>query len=147
VIKLNVDHKYKKMVHFHETDVMGVVHHSNYLKFFEEARVDWLRFKGLKDTHFPFCDRMLAVTETQVIHDSASRFGDELEITLQVRAQRLKIEFQYVITNPKEMKLVARGRTFHVLVDKDLKPRRPEKRFLSALAEELEKQPWIETLL
>lgn len=138
-----MDYKYRKTVQFYDTDVMGVVHHANYLRYFEEARVDWLRQKGLEDTHFPKCDRLLAVTSSRVIHDSPCRFGDHLEISLQVRSQRLKIEFQYVIYNAASKDLVARGSTTHVLVDGDLKPRRPDRRFL----EVLENQKWIETLL
>lgn len=137
------EYKYIKKVQFYETDLMGVVHHANYLKYFEEARVDWLRTMGLADTHYPLVDRLLAVTSSQVVYDSACRFGDELEISVEVRAQRLKIEFQYVIYNPSEKKQVARGYTSHVLVDKDLKPKRPEKRFLAVV----ETQKWTETLL
>ena len=33
---------YAHRVGFHETDAMGIVHHSNYLKFCEDARVVWL---------------------------------------------------------------------------------------------------------
>ena len=29
-------------VQFHETDAMGVVHHAAYIKYFENARVDWM---------------------------------------------------------------------------------------------------------
>lgn len=140
---LESEYKYIKTVQFYDTDLMGVVHHSNYLRYFEEARVDWLRAMGLEDTHYPKSDRLLAVMSSQVVHDSPCRFGDRLEISLQVRAQRLKIEFQYVIYNAASGARVARGSTTHVLVDKELKPRRPDRRFL----EVLEKQKWTETLL
>ena len=32
---------YKRRVKYYETDRMGVVHHSNYLKIIEEARIKW----------------------------------------------------------------------------------------------------------
>ena len=38
---------YKRRVTFYETDGMKVVHHANYLKYFEEARVEYLRAGGL----------------------------------------------------------------------------------------------------
>lgn len=34
---------YKRRVKFYETDGMQVVHHANYLRYFEEARVEYLR--------------------------------------------------------------------------------------------------------
>ena len=33
-------------VRYSETDQMGIVHHSNYLKFFELARIEWLEKKS-----------------------------------------------------------------------------------------------------
>ena len=37
----------KRRVHFYETDGMKVVHHANYFKWFEEARVEYLRAGGI----------------------------------------------------------------------------------------------------
>ena len=39
---------YKRRVKFYETDGMRVVHHANYLRYFEEARVEYLRAGGIK---------------------------------------------------------------------------------------------------
>ena len=38
---------YKRRVKFYETDGMRVVHHANYLRYFEEARVEYLRAGGI----------------------------------------------------------------------------------------------------
>ena len=35
-------------VQYYETDQMGVAHHSNYIRWFEEARVDWMDQLGLR---------------------------------------------------------------------------------------------------
>ena len=42
---LSFEHKLR--VEYHHTDQMGIVHHSNYIKFFEAARTEWLRAAGL----------------------------------------------------------------------------------------------------
>ena len=34
---------YERMVYYYETDRMGIVHHSNYIRWFEEARLDWMK--------------------------------------------------------------------------------------------------------
>ena len=34
--------EYNRRVKYYETDRMGVVHHSNYLRLLEDARMDWL---------------------------------------------------------------------------------------------------------
>jgi acyl-CoA thioester hydrolase len=36
----------ERRVRFHETDAMGVVHHASYLRYLEDARVDFLRALG-----------------------------------------------------------------------------------------------------
>lgn len=40
-------HIYKRRVQFYETDAQGIVHHSNYFRYFEEARGYLLRALGL----------------------------------------------------------------------------------------------------
>ena len=42
------------MVYYYETDRMGIVHHSNYIRWFEEARLDWMKqigwdYKSIED--------------------------------------------------------------------------------------------------
>ena len=38
---------YRRRVQYYETDRMGIVHHSNYIRWFEEARTDFLRNNGI----------------------------------------------------------------------------------------------------
>ena len=38
---------YRRLVQYYETDRMGIVHHSNYIRWFEEARTDFLRNNGI----------------------------------------------------------------------------------------------------
>ena len=44
-------YKYDRVVKYYETDRMGVVHHSNYIRWFEEARVEFMRDIGLPYSH------------------------------------------------------------------------------------------------
>ena len=38
---------YKRRAQYHETDQMGIIHHSNYVKWMEEARVRFMDLLGL----------------------------------------------------------------------------------------------------
>ena len=42
-----MDFFYKRKINYYETDKMGIVHHSNYIRFLEEARSDWLESIGI----------------------------------------------------------------------------------------------------
>lgn len=129
---------YKKYVQYYETDAMSVVHHSNYLRYFEEGRVAWLRHHELsQDEH------IFAVVETQCRHHRPAYFNDELTVQLQVRRDSGKIHFQYKIFTPRYDTPICTGMTLHILVDKNLKVRKPPKHIVDLL----EKEQWIETWL
>lgn len=135
---------YLRRVAFCDTDAMGVVHHAHYIRYFEEARVAWLRARGLNHLHYPEADMCLAVLESMCQHLASCRFDEELKIYLQGRQERLKIHLQYAIVrtaNPHEV--VALGKTVLVPVNLALKPIKPPK----ALLEQLRKEPWTETWL
>ena len=135
---------YTRRVAFCDTDAMGVVHHANYVRYFEEARVAWLRARNLNHLHYPEADMYLAVLETVCQHRATARFDEELKIYLHGRQERLKIHLQYVIVRgaaPNEV--VAVGKTVLVPVNSTMKPLKPPK----ALIEQLRKEPWTEISL
>ena len=132
---------YERRAAFSDTDAMGVVHHANYLRFCEEARVSWMREKGLAGTHFPKSDKVLAVLHYQVWHLKPCTFDDLIKIYLQVRRVGLKIQFQYAIY--KDDVRIAEAETLHIPVDKDLRPCRPG----PELTAQVENETWTETWL
>jgi acyl-CoA thioester hydrolase len=132
---------YERRVAFSDTDAMGVVHHANYLRFCEEARVAWMRVRGLSDTHYPQSDTVLAVLSYRVWHLRPAIFEDLLQIRVQARRDGLKIYFQYAIYKGDQR--IAEAETVHIPVDGNLQPVRPHARFKQVL----EKEPWTETWL
>jgi acyl-CoA thioester hydrolase len=132
---------YERRVAFSDTDAMGVVHHANYLRFCEEARVAWMRAKELTATHYPKNDVVLAVLSYQVWHFKTATFEDLLTVRLQVRAKGVRVRFQYSIYKGEE--LIAQAETLHIPVDGNLRPVRPN----AAFAQQLEKEQWTETWL
>ena len=136
--------KYIHHVQFYETDLMGIVHHSNYLRLCEEARVAWAHQKGLIEYQKPTSASHFAVLETKVRHLKPLFFGDIAEVQLQVKLERVRIIFEYKITCPaRGQELIASVRTEHVPLDKDLKLLRPSNQMKSIL----EKEKWTETWL
>jgi acyl-CoA thioester hydrolase len=132
---------YDRRVAFVDTDAMGVVHHTTYLNYCEEARVAWMRANDLGGTHYPRTDRVLAVLQYRMWHLRPARFDDLLRIHLQVRREGLKIRFQYAIFLGTER--IAQAETLHIPVDGQLKPTRPSPEFTA----HMEKEKWTETWL
>jgi acyl-CoA thioester hydrolase len=133
--------EYSRPVAFCDTDAMAVVHHANYLRYFEEARVAWMRARDLSDTHFPKADAALAVISSRIFHYRPVGFDDVVTIRLQVKRERMKIYFRYAMHSDKRDAMIASGETVHVAVNKQLRPTRLTEKFIQTL----EKEPWIET--
>jgi len=93
------DFAHRIRVRFVETDAMGIVHHSNYLAYFEETRVAYLR-----DIGHPFTEWRAEGLESPVL-ESFIRFRQPLEFDelLDVRlrlagATRATFQMAYLIT-------------------------------------------------
>lgn len=132
---------YQHRVQFYETDEMGIVHHSNYLRFCEEARVAWAHSRGLIDYQKKGSAAQFAVYETRVRHLKPAFFGDEVEVQLQTRSEGVRIHIQYRLNARGQTLAVAE--TVHVSMDTNLKLTR----LPTEMKQILEKEQWTETWL
>ena len=72
-------------IYYEDTDAGGVVYHTNYIKFMERARTEWLRSLGfeqdeLRDNH----GVIFAVRSVQVDYNFPAKFNDELMVSSEV---------------------------------------------------------------
>ena len=110
-------------VAFYETDAMGVVHHSNYIRFFEHARVSWLEEHDQPYTAYVEQGLHFATTHVSVDYRASARFGDELSVTTWlewVRGASLRMAYRIDCNDT----LTATGATEHVAVDSEGRVRR-----------------------
>lgn len=107
----------KLRVRFAETDQMGVAHHSAYVVWFEAARVEWLRERGLSYRQIEDGGVSLAVSRIEVAYRAATYFDDELTITARLEeARNRRVVFAYQIK--RDGRLVANATTEHVPTDR-----------------------------
>ena len=132
--------KFERNVHVYETDLMGIVHHSNYLRFCEEVRVEWCRKSGLlgNDREAVFG---LTVLETKVKHIRPLRYGDVMSIEPQVKVEGVRLFFQYRIS--VQDRIVCLAETVHCNLDLNFKV----KRLNPEIIKTVEKEVWTETWL
>lgn len=110
-------------VGFYETDAMGIVHHSNYLRFFENARVVWLETHDKSYPEWIEMDLHFAVTHAQLDYRQSARFDDILEVTTWlewVRGASLAMAYTIVCDST----LLVTGRTEHASINDEGKVRR-----------------------
>lgn len=129
----------RHQVAFHETDAMGIVHHSKYLLFFEEARVAWLNEHDRPYTDYIEIGRNFAVTRVEVRYHFSSYFNQQLDIVTALQWVRgASAQFIYQINC--EDRLLISGSTEHALVDNSGRPRRiPQKWRFHLLSKAIEK--------
>lgn len=86
-------------VRFVETDAMGIVHHSNYLAYFEEARVAYLRAIGHPFTEWRDAGLESPVLESYVQYRRPLEFDDSITVHLQLAdVTRATFQMAYLIT-------------------------------------------------
>ena len=117
-------------VKFFDTDVMGVVHHSNYIRWFETGRVEFLRTLGI-DLNDMMSDGVLfPIVEVTAKFHASAKFDDELEIETTAEAlTKAKMKFNYVIRRRGEEKILAEGTSTNVFTSDGKICRLPDKYF------------------
>jgi acyl-CoA thioester hydrolase len=110
-------------VRFAETDAMGIVHHSRYLPYLEEARVAYLRHLGHPYTEMRAEGRDYAVLEAYVRYRQPLRFDDLVDVHLVLgHATRTTFQMGYLLT--VDGTAHATAVTVHGCLDLDGRPSR-----------------------
>jgi acyl-CoA thioester hydrolase len=112
-------------VPFYDTDAMGVVHHANYLRYFENGRVDWFRKRGVLYGAGLGPNLHLAAIESHAKYLSAARFDDLLVVQVRLtELHRISMKFSYTIANQADGRVVAQGDTLHACVSDEFRLKR-----------------------
>jgi acyl-CoA thioester hydrolase len=107
-------------VRFAETDLMGIAHHASYLVYFEAARVEWLRRRGVTYADWAHKGIHVAVVEVNVRYKAPARFDDLLAIeTALAELRAVSMRFVYVIRRGDT--IVAEGMTRLGCIDDEQK--------------------------
>ena len=110
-------------VRYYETDQMGIVHHSNYIRYFECGRTDMLKKAGLPIEKIEEAGVMLPVVSVECRYKVPARLGDTLKIVSIIDSLPLaKLTIRNEIFN-QDNQLVAEGKVVLGFIDADC--RRP----------------------
>ena len=112
--------KIQYKVHFFDTDTMGVVHHSNYIRWFEIGRVEYLRSIGIDLNDMMLDGILFPITKGEAQYHSPAYFDDLLEIeTTAVALTKAKMEFEYKVFRNGDDKVLVTGFTQNVFTNKE----------------------------
>ena len=110
---------YKHVVQYYETDKMGITHHSNYIRWMEEARVDFLEQIGWSYKKMEAEGMFSAVTSIDCKYKASTTFADEILIRIAVCELRgAVLKLGYVMTD-SDGKTVFEGHSEHCFLNQN----------------------------
>lgn len=108
---------YEHRVHYYETDKMGIVHHSNYIRWMEEARIDFLGQIGWDYAKLEEMGIISPVTAVDCKYKANTVFGDTIKIQVLVEEFKgVRLKLKYAMWNAADI-LVFEGHSEHCFID------------------------------
>ncbi len=112
---------YKRKAQYHETGQMGIIHHSNYVKWMEEARVAFLDHVGLGYGKVEGLGIASPVVAISVEYKKPVLFGDEVEVRVKVQKYSGAVmEFSYELYNLTRGEICTRASSRHCFLKENI---------------------------
>ncbi len=106
--------EYKRRVKYYETDRMGVVHHSNYLRIVEEARLSWCDENIMSYSEMEKHGCIIPALSAEENFINYLRFDDAFTVTVKlIEYKGVKMTFAYEIHNDNSGELCYTGKSSH----------------------------------
>ena len=109
--------KYLRTINYYETDRMNFVHHSNYIRYFEEARVWIMETNGMGYAAVEAMGLMIPVLSVNVKYIKHITFNDKIEIDTRItKFTGVKMTVEYNVY--KDGELTTQGESTHCFLEK-----------------------------
>lgn len=107
-------------VNFYDTDAMAVVHHANYIRWFEIGRVEYLRSIGITLSDLMEDGFVFPITDVQAKYLSPGYYDDDLLIeTTATALTRVKMVFDYRVMRKSDRTVLVKGHTQNVYTSRE----------------------------
>lgn len=120
---MSMENKIKPYMHnakYYETDQMGIVHHSNYIRWMEEARMDAMHQFGISYRKMEETGVISPVVSVACQYKSMVHFDDTVEIQVTVaKYNGVRLDLSYEMTDSQTGELRTTGTSTHCFLDKD----------------------------
>lgn len=120
---MNEIHPYERKVYYYETDKMSVMHHSNYIRIFEETRVSYLRQAGMPFEDIEAKGLMMPVLSAECHYKRPLTFDEPFAVYAMItKFNGATLYMTYRIVSRKTGELCAEGNTSHCFTNVEMKP-------------------------
>lgn len=114
---------YEHRVQYYETDQMGIVHHSNYIRWFEEARTEMLRRAGVGYGKMENMGIISPVLEVSAKYRTMTRFEDVVQIQAEIEQfNGIVLTLSYQVSDKETGEIRCTGKSKHCFLDAEGHP-------------------------
>lgn len=114
---------FERKINYYETDRMGVVHHSNYIRYLEEARCTWMESMQMPMSLLEERGMTIPVLGVNVTYKHHVTFEDTIQIKVTIKEYNgVRMTVEYEVKDKKTGNLVLLGETKHCFTNKELRP-------------------------
>ncbi len=118
-----MDFTYKRLINYYETDKMGIVHHSNYIRFLEEARCRWLEGFDISMEYIENEGYTIPTLEVNCKYINPVTSGDVILIKPKISEfNGVRMTVSYDVINEKTGAIVIEAWTKHCFTNRELRP-------------------------
>ena len=114
---------YIHKVQYYETDKMGITHHSNYIRWMEEARVDMLEKIDFGYDKLEAEGIVSPVVGIECEYKESTRFAENVEIDVKITGYTgVRYTIEYEMRNAETKNIVAKGKSKHCFINENGRP-------------------------
>ena len=115
-------YEYSRPVYYYETDKMGVVHHSNYVRWMEESRTFFFNDNNIAYVETERLGVMCPITDINVKYRRPARYGDSFTVRLElIQYTGVRFRMSYTAVN-QDGELLIEGESGHAFIGADYRP-------------------------
>ncbi len=127
---MNTITPYERKVFYYETDKMGIMHHSNYIRIFEETRVHYLSEAGMPFEQIEAQGVLMPVLSVECRYKRPLVFDEPFAVYPKItKFNGTTLELEYKIISRKTGELCAEGSSSHCFTDTNMKPLRTKLKY------------------
>ena len=127
---MNKIRPYERKVFYYETDKMSIMHHSNYIRIFEETRVHYLNEAGRPFEEIEAAGVLMPVLSVECSYKRPLVFDEPFAVFPKItKFNGTTLHLSYRIVSRKTGELCAEGSSSHCFTDLDMKPLRTKNRY------------------
>lgn len=109
---------YLHKTQYYETDQMQIIHHSNYIRWFEEARTDFMEQLGLSYVEMERMGIIVPVLSVSAEYKAMVRYGDTVSIRIKVDSfNGVKLALSYEVCHAETNELHTIGTSLHCFLN------------------------------